>query len=93
MDLEFSDEHLAFQKKVRAFVAEKLPADIRAKVTEGLKLERDDFVRWQDILARQGWLAIGWPVEDGGPGWSAVERFIFEEECSRGGAPSYFVVT
>jgi hypothetical protein len=87
MNLEFSDEHLTFQKKVRAFVAEKLPADIRAKVTEGLKLERDDFVRWQDILARQGWLAIGWPVEYGGPGWSAVERFIFEEECSRGGAP------
>ena len=88
MDLEFSDEHLAFQKKVREFIAENLPADIQEKVTGGLKMERDDFVRWQDILSRQGWLAIGWPVEHGGPGWSAVERFIFEEECGRGGAPN-----
>jgi alkylation response protein AidB-like acyl-CoA dehydrogenase len=88
MDLEFSDEHRAFQKKVRAFVAKNLPADIQEKVTGGLKLERDDFVRWQNILSKQGWLAIGWPVEFGGPGWSAVQRFIFEEECSRAGAPN-----
>jgi len=88
MDLEFSDEHLAFQKKVRDFIAENLPAVIQAKVSGGLKLERDDFIRWQDILSKQGWLAIGWPVEFGGPGWSAVERFIFEEECGRAGAPN-----
>ena len=54
MDLEFSDEHRAFQKKVRAFVAKNLPADIQEKVTGGLKLERDDFVRWQNILSKQG---------------------------------------
>ena len=87
MDLEFSDEHRAFQKKVRDFIAENLPADIREKVVDGLRLERGDFIRWQDILSKQGWLCIGWPAEYGGTGWSAVERFIFEEECGRGGAP------
>ena len=50
MDLEFSDEHRAFQKKVRDFIAENLPADIREKVVDGLRLERGDFIRWQDIL-------------------------------------------
>jgi alkylation response protein AidB-like acyl-CoA dehydrogenase len=87
MDLEFSGEHLAFQQKVRTFLEENLPADIRDKMKGGLRMERDDHVRWQDILAEQGWMAPAWPAEYGGCGWSTVERYIFDEECGRAGAP------
>lgn len=87
MDLEFSGEHLAFQQKVRTFLEENLPADIRDKMKGGLRMERDDHVRWQDILAAQGWMAPAWPAEYGGCGWSTVERYIFDEECGRAGAP------
>jgi alkylation response protein AidB-like acyl-CoA dehydrogenase len=44
-------------------------------------------VRWHRILARRGWVAPGWPREYGGPGWTPVQRHIFEEECARAGTP------
>ncbi len=87
MNLEFSGEHLAFQQKVRTFLEENLPSDIQDKMKGGLRLERDDHVRWQNILAKQGWMAPAWPAEYGGCGWSTVERYIFDEECGRAGAP------
>ncbi len=87
MNLEFSGEHLAFQQNVRKFLEENLPSDIRDKMKGGLRMERDDHVRWQNILAKQGWMAPAWPDEYGGCGWSTVERYIFDEECGRAGAP------
>ena len=71
MDLAFSGEYRDFQNDVRAFLAANLPQDIREKVTRGLRLERDDHQRWQNILSAKGWIAPGWPVEHGGTGWSA----------------------
>src|SRR5690606_28394592 len=35
----------------------------------------------------QGWIAPHWPVEWGGTGWDAVQRYIFEEECGYAGTP------
>jgi len=87
MNLEFSGEHLAFQQMVRSFLEEKLPADIQEKMKNGLRLDRDDHIRWQDILAEKGWIAPAWPKEYGGCEWSVVERYIFDEECGRAGAP------
>jgi len=87
MDLKDTAEEQAFRLEVRHFVAERLPADIRAKVLGFLRVEREDYVRWQRILAERGWGAPGWPVEFGGCGWNAVQRNIFDEECFVGGAP------
>jgi len=50
-------------------------------------LTRDDFLAWHRILAKKGWVAAGWPREYGGPGWSAVQQHIFDEECAAAGAP------
>ena len=87
MRLDFTPEQRAFRDEVRAFVRERLPADIRSKVELGLRLERDDYVTWFRILESRGWLTPGWPIEHGGPGWSAMQRFVFDEECLLGGAP------
>ena len=87
MDLEFTDELRDFQREVRAFVEERLPADIRTKVERFLALGKDDYLRWQDILAERGWLVYSWPVEHGGTGWSPVQGYIFEEEMARARAP------
>jgi alkylation response protein AidB-like acyl-CoA dehydrogenase len=87
MDLNFSKEDLAFQKEVRGFIEKNLPADIRDKVKGGLRLSRDDYVRWQGILSKKGWIAPEWPVEHGGTGWSPVQRYIFNEEQARAFAP------
>jgi alkylation response protein AidB-like acyl-CoA dehydrogenase len=87
MDLNYTSEDLAFRDHVRAFLEAKLPADLQTKVRKHLRLSRDDYVRWHKILAAQGWVAPGWPVEFGGPGWSAVQRHLFDEECARAGTP------
>jgi alkylation response protein AidB-like acyl-CoA dehydrogenase len=87
MDLNFTPDEVAFRQEVRDFVAKSLPADIRHKVLNGLILERDDYVRWQRILHAKGWGGAAWPKDFGGPGWSATQQYIFDEECAAAGAP------
>jgi len=87
MDLNYTDEELAFRDQVRAFVRDKLPPQISRKVIEHKRLTKDDYVTWQKALHAQGWIAPGWPKEFGGTGWTPVQRHIFEEECAAAGAP------
>jgi alkylation response protein AidB-like acyl-CoA dehydrogenase len=87
MDLNYTNEDLAFRDQVRAFLDAELPQDLQHKVLDHLRLSKDDYVRWHRILARQGWVAPGWPQEFGGPGWTAAQRHIFEDECARAGTP------
>ena len=53
MDLNFTATELVFRQEVRDFVAAQLPDDIRRKVLGFLRVERDDYVRWQRILHAQ----------------------------------------
>jgi alkylation response protein AidB-like acyl-CoA dehydrogenase len=87
MDLDFTPEQQAFRADIRAWVAANLPADIAHKVHNGLRQSRDDMQRWARILGAKGWLGYAWPKEFGGPGWDAIERHLFEEECALAGAP------
>jgi alkylation response protein AidB-like acyl-CoA dehydrogenase len=87
MDLAFTPEEQQFREEVRAWVRENLPQDIAHKVHNALRLSRDDMQRWAKILGRKGWLGYGWPKEFGGPGWNAVQKHLFEEECALAGAP------
>jgi alkylation response protein AidB-like acyl-CoA dehydrogenase len=87
MDLNFTPEELAFRHEIRQWVAENLPQDIRHKVLHALRLSRDDLQRWARILGAKGWLGYGWPKPFGGPGWNAVQKHLFEEECALAGAP------
>ena len=80
MNLDFTDAENAFREEVRAFVREKLPVAIRDKVSRGLHLTRGEHLQWQRLLyERGGWSGPGWPKAFGGPGWSPVEQYIFEE--------------
>jgi alkylation response protein AidB-like acyl-CoA dehydrogenase len=87
MDLNYTSEDLAFRDSVRAFLDARLPADLQHKVRRHLRLSKEDYVRWHKILAEQGWVAPGWPVQFGGTGWSPVQRHIWDEECARAGTP------
>ena len=87
MDLNFSPEEEAFRAEVRAFLADKLPARLSEKVRSGKHLTRDDMAQWHAILNQRGWLANHWPEQYGGPGWNAVQKFIFENECALAHAP------
>ena len=87
MDLAFTPEELAFRDEIRSWVNQNLPADISTKVLQAQRLTRDDMQRWAKILGKQGWLGYGWPKQFGGPGWTAVQKHLFEEECAMAGAP------
>jgi alkylation response protein AidB-like acyl-CoA dehydrogenase len=87
MRLEFSAADEAFREEVRAFVRDNLRPDIRRKVELGLRHERDDFVAWYTRLYERGWITPSWPTEYGGPGWTPLQRTIFDEETLLGGAP------
>ena len=68
MNLSESPEDQAFRQSIRAFLTERLPTDIRDDVLAFKHLGREPYVRWQRILAAQGWGAPGWPREYGGTG-------------------------
>jgi alkylation response protein AidB-like acyl-CoA dehydrogenase len=87
MDLNFTPEEEAFRERVVRFLKDKLPSRLSDKVRNGLHLTRADMAQWHAILNEQGWLANHWPEQYGGPGWNAVQKFIFENECALAGAP------
>lgn len=87
MNLSFTPQEEAFRQEVIAFLQQELPADIAAKVAADERLTREDMVRWHAILQSRNWLANHWPLEHGGPGWSATQRYIFEYESAMANAP------
>lgn len=76
-----------FRAEVRDFLRTKLPADLRRKVLDHQRLDKQDFLRWHRILHERGWVTPSWPVEHGGADWSILQRNVFDEECALAGAP------
>ncbi|WP_228897316.1 acyl-CoA dehydrogenase family protein [Acidovorax sp. Leaf73] len=87
MDLNFTPQEEAFRAEVQAFLKAKLPERIATKVKAGQRLSKADQDEWHAILNERGWLANHWPKAYGGPGWGAVEKFIFDTECALAGGP------
>jgi len=87
MDLNFTAEEQAFRLEVREWVTAHLPAETAHKVHNGLLLTREDQQDWARILGKKGWHGWAWPKKFGGPGWTAIQRHLFEEECALAGAP------
>ncbi|MDB5972459.1 MAG: pimeloyl-CoA dehydrogenase, large subunit [Hydrocarboniphaga sp.] len=87
MDLRFTDEENAFREEVRSFIRENLPKPVHAKMLEHRALSKDEVVSWQRILNARGWATPSWPAAWGGPGWTAVQRYIFLDELHQFPAP------
>ena len=87
MDFEYSAAEKSFRDDVRSFIRQNLPKDVAAKVLEHKRLSREDIIGWHRTLHMRGWSAPTWPKEFGGPGWTAVEQHIFDEESTAAGAP------
>jgi alkylation response protein AidB-like acyl-CoA dehydrogenase len=86
VNADFTAEDLKFQKEVQDFLKAEFPQDIKHKVDNGIRLEKDDFVRWQKILNNRGWVAPNWPEEFGGTGWTPTQKYIFAMEMGLYGA-------
>ncbi len=85
MDTSFTPEELAFQDEVRQFIADNYPAELKAKTEKGVELEKEDFLKWHRILAKQGWVAPSWPEEWGGTNWTPAQKYIYSECMAEAG--------
>lgn len=81
--------HAAFRARVRAFLADTLsPGFVAAQAaTAGFVVEPSVGVAWTAALAEGGWLAQSWPHEAGGAQAPVEERYLFQLESDRAGAP------
>ena len=86
MDFTFSARDEEFRMKVRDFFEHEYPRDIIEKMASGASPSKEDYQRSERAMAAKGWLAVNWPKADGGTGWSANEKYIFDEELERAGA-------
>jgi acyl-CoA dehydrogenase len=91
MDIGLSAQDRAFSDEVQAFLHEVVPPTMRRAhdLTTGFIVEPDVSIHFHRALAKKGWSVPNWPVEHGGTGWTPVQRYIFEIECGRAGAPPY----
>lgn len=89
MNLSFTPEEEAFRTEVRTFLERSLTDDLRAyaKRMTSVYASRPVAMKWQKILVDQGWAAPSWPVEYGGTDWPPAQRYIFDVEMARAGAP------
>jgi alkylation response protein AidB-like acyl-CoA dehydrogenase len=90
MRYTFDKAEIRFRDEVRAFLKDHLTEELRRRVRERawLHLPKDDYVGWARILHARGWAAPNWPKEHGGPGWSAAQQYIFDEELALADAPT-----
>ena len=90
MDLDFSAEDLIFQGEVQAFIKAAFDDDMRAHMAQSKNghIDKAGQIRWLKRLADEGWIVPDWPVEYGGTGWSAAQKYIYDMEMALAGAPS-----
>jgi alkylation response protein AidB-like acyl-CoA dehydrogenase len=87
MDLRFTEADHAFRADVRAFIDSELDPRVRRRLAEHRALTKAEIVDWQRRLNARGWATPSWSVEHGGPGWSAVQRYLFLDELHQAPAP------
>ena len=87
MDISFTAEELAFRDEVRQFLSDNLSPELARKVANSEHLTKAEMEGWHAVLNRRGWLANHWPKAHGGPGWTAVQKYLFENECAMAHAP------
>ena len=88
MDSIYSADDLAFRDEVRAFLRGNLPERTKRQTALGpTRVSKEQTREWHKILYNRGWIAPNWPVEQGGTGWSPMQKHIFDVEYEAAGAP------
>ncbi len=89
MKLSFSSEEEVFREEVLDFLSDNLTDALRFHTSRmtSVYADKETALHWQSILNGRGWAAPSWPVEYGGCDWSVAQRYIFDVELARAGAP------
>jgi len=81
---QLAPAHQELRERVRSFLATELPWD---SYRPGLGMDGEHSAEFSAKLGQQGWLCMTIPVEAGGQGRTATERFVVTEELLAVGAP------
>ncbi|EHB55616.1 Butyryl-CoA dehydrogenase [Mycolicibacterium rhodesiae JS60] len=84
MDFDLGEEMEALRADVRQFCATHVTTELRSRTHATGTPHDPKFAR---MLGERGWVAPGWPKEEGGRGHSWVEQFVLREEFDRAEAP------
>ncbi len=87
MRSSLTEQELAFQAEVTAFLRDELPDEVALKVKHGAGVAKAELAAWTRTLNARGWAAPNWPAEHGGTGWSLRQRHIFDVACRAAHAP------
>lgn len=86
MEIGYTPEQEALRAELREYYTRLLDPQTVAELAEGHAVGPVMRRVWKQMCA-DGWAGIGWPVEWGGQGRSAIEQFVFFDESMRAGAP------
>ena len=92
MHLAFTAEDEAFREEVRAFLRDNLPSELARREGQGFHLHRSQVDPWHQKLNERGWAAPNWPKDYGGPGWTPIQKYIFEVEYGLANAPEISLI-
>ena len=90
MHIELNPEEQAFRQEVLEFLEEHLSPTVRraSRLSTGVFVDPPWSKEWHSALSEKGWITHAWPQEYGGCGWTPVQRYIYESEAARQGAPA-----
>jgi alkylation response protein AidB-like acyl-CoA dehydrogenase len=86
MEIGYTAEQEAMRAQLGAYYEQLLDPDPVAELAAAHGIGAATRRVWKQMCA-DGWAGVGWPVEHGGQGRSAIEQFIFFDESMRAGAP------
>lgn len=90
MHIDLTPDEQAFRQEVLDFLEKHLTPAVRraSRLSTGVFVEPPWSKEWHRALYEKGWITYAWPQEYGGCGWSPVQRYIYESEAARSGAPA-----
>ncbi len=71
MKLNLSPDEEDFQRAIIKFVDQAFPLAARGNPSPA------DEAHWHQAISNEGWTAVEWPLEFGGPGWSPVQIYLW----------------
>jgi alkylation response protein AidB-like acyl-CoA dehydrogenase len=93
MQIAYTPEQERLRRELRAYFAALMTDEVRASLAGGVD-DYGDGQAYRSVvrqLGRDGWLALGWPVEYGGRGGTMLDQLIFTDEAAIARAPVPFL--
>ena len=93
MRIAYTEEQERLRLELRAYFGSLMTAEVRAALTGGDDGLGDGSAYRSLVrqLGRDGWLALGWPLEFGGRGGTMIDQLIFTDEAAAARVPVPFL--